>query len=218
MNDPALEPNVEPAVPSFETDKSGGAAFDCASFSMTPAASSPAFEMMSSVRSTPLSAFEISWPPAPEYSALIQTVEPSYLLASTPIWPPLAAAASMIWSHVTGWLMSMPAFSTNDLRDQSTCVFDQNGKTTSLPPQVAAAVAPLKDWSVSCDCMSSGIGAKNPASANSAVNGGSIDIRSMPESCAASRLASWMRCWLASCGRTCVLIVYFLFFLSLGVF
>src|SRR3954451_14361842 len=113
----------------------------------------------------------------------------------------------MIWSHVTGWLMSMPAFSTDDLRYQSTCVFDQNGKTTSLPPQVAAAVAPLKDWSVSCDCMSSGIGAKNPASANSAVNGGSIDIRSMPESCAASRLASWMRCWLASCGRTCVLIV-----------
>ena len=104
----------------------------------------------------------------------------------------------MIWSQVTGWDMSMPAFSTKDLRYQSTCVFDQNGNATSWPPQVAAADAPLNDWSVSWACMSSGIGARNPASANSAVNGGSSDIRSMPESCAASRRASWMRCWLES--------------------
>ena len=46
----------------------------------------------------------------------------------------------MIWSQVTGLLMSMPAFSTKDFRYQSTWVFDQNGATTSLPSQVAASV------------------------------------------------------------------------------
>src|SRR5690349_13723662 len=50
----------------------------------------------------------------------------------------------MIWSQVTGWDMSRPAFSTKDLRYQSTWVLDQNGKTTSLSSHVAASIAPLK--------------------------------------------------------------------------
>ena len=114
----------------------------------------------------------------------------------------------MISSHVTGWLMSSPAFSTKDLRYQSTCVFDQNGAATSSPSQVAAVVAPLKDCSSSFVARSCGILARYPALANSAVYGGSRLIRSMLVSCAASRRASWMRCWLASCGSTCVSIVY----------
>ncbi len=63
----------------------------------------------------------------------------------------------MIWSHVTGWLMSMPAFWTKDFRYQSTWVLDQNGATTILPFQVAAAVAPLKDCCVRLSCSACGI-------------------------------------------------------------
>ena len=63
--------------------------------------------------------------------------------------PSFFAAASMIWSHVTGLLMSIPAFLTKDLRYQSTWVLDQNGATTSWPFQVAASTAPLKDWALS---------------------------------------------------------------------
>src|SRR3954465_1837300 len=114
----------------------------------------------------------------------------------------------MIWSQVTGWFMSMPAFLTKDLRYQSTWVLDQNGATTILPFQVAAAVAPLKDCCVSLSWRSWGIGARNPAFENSAVKGGSMLMMSMPESCAASRRASWIRCSLASWGSTCVVILY----------
>ena len=114
----------------------------------------------------------------------------------------------MIWSHVTGCDMSRPAFSTKDLRYQRTCVLDQNGKTTSLSFHVAASIAPLKvPCSSSLALASCGTSARKPASANSAVNGGSMDIRSIEGSLAASRRASWMRCWPASCGRTCVEIV-----------
>ena len=140
--------------------------------------------------------------------ALIQTEYPSYLLAWTPIWPPFLDAVVMIWSHVTGLFMSMPAFSTKDLRYQSTWVLDQNGKTTSLSFQVPAATAPLNDCCFSWSCTSCGIGARKPALDISAVNGGSRLIRSMPESCAASRRASWTRCWVASCGSTWVAILY----------
>src|SRR5690349_17859646 len=115
----------------------------------------------------------------------------------------------MIWSHVTGWDMSIPAFSTKDLRYQSTWVLDQNGKTTSLSSHVAASIAPLKvPWSSSCAFASCGSSARKPASANSAVNGGSSDIRSIAGSLAARRRDSWMRCWLESCGSTWVVIMY----------
>ena len=114
----------------------------------------------------------------------------------------------MIWSQVTGWLMSMPAFWTNDFRYQSTCVLDQNGATTSWPFHVAAAVAPLKDCCLSVSWRLWGSGARKPAFENSAVKGGSMLMMSMPESSAASRRASWIRCSLASWGSTCVLILY----------
>src|SRR6476661_1394964 len=130
-NDPASEAKVEAAVPSLETDRSGGAALESASSWMTFAASSPAWELTSTVALSPFWASEISCPPAPAIRALIQTTYPSYLLAWTPILPPLSEAALMIWSQVTGCDMSRPAFWTNDLRYHSTCVFDQNGKTTT---------------------------------------------------------------------------------------
>src|SRR3954447_11667265 len=114
----------------------------------------------------------------------------------------------MIWSQVTGLFMSTPAFCTKDFRYQSTWVFDQNGATTSLPSQVAAAVAPLNDCCSSLSWRSCGMGARKPAFANSALNGGSMLMMSMPESSAANRRASWIRCSLASCGSTWVVIVY----------
>src|SRR3954452_6070075 len=114
----------------------------------------------------------------------------------------------MIWSQVTGLLMSMPAFCAKDFRYQSTWVFDQNGATTSSPSQVAAAVAPLNDCCSSLSWRSCGMGARKPAFANSALNGGSMLMMSMPESSAANRRASWIRCSLASCGSTWVVIVY----------
>src|SRR3954452_24869132 len=104
--------------------------------------------------------------------------------------------------------MLSPAFWAKDLRYQSTWVLDQNGATTILPFQVAAAVAPLKDCCVSLSCRLWGSGARKPAFENSAVNGGSMLMMSMPESLAASRRASWIRCSLASWGSTCVVIVY----------
>ena len=79
-------------------------------------------------------------------------------------------AASMIWSHVTGFDMSSPALSTKDLRYQRTWVLDQNGKTTSLSFHVASSIAP---WKVPCFSSwafaSWGTSARKPASANSAV-------------------------------------------------
>ena len=100
----------------------------------------------------------------------------------------------MIWSQVTGSSMLMPAFSTKDFRYHNTWTLDQNGKTTSSSSQVAEATAPSKDCSSRLDWTSSGISARNPALANSAVYGGSRLIRSMPGSFAASRRASWIRC------------------------
>ena len=66
----------------------------------------------------------------------------------------------MIWLQVTGLLMSMPAFWTKDLRYHSTWVLDQNGATTSLPFQVAAARALRKDCLRRVEARSGGIGAR----------------------------------------------------------
>src|SRR3954449_4686024 len=127
MKAPWGVPKVAPAWPSWEIDRSGGAALELARSATTLAASTPAWLLIVTSASTPLAASVIRVPPAPETRALIQTTYPSYLLACTATVPPLSAAALMIWSQVTGWLMSRPAFSTNDLRYQSTWVFDQNG-------------------------------------------------------------------------------------------
>ena len=108
--------------------------------------------------------------------------------------PSFFAAASMIWSHVTGLLMSIPAFWTNDLRYQSTWVLDQNGATTSWSFQVAASTAPLKDCVLSLSWKVLGIAARKPAFANSAVYGGSMLMMSISGSSAASRRETWMRC------------------------
>src|SRR4051794_38130188 len=127
MKAPLAAPKAVPAWPSWEIVRSGGAALELASSLITLAASSPALLLMSTLASTPFEASEMREPPAPETRALIHTTYPSYLLACTATVPPLSEAALMIWSHVTGWLMSRPAFSTNDLRYQSTWVFDQKG-------------------------------------------------------------------------------------------
>ena len=83
---------------------------------------------MSIFASLPASLSEMMSPPAPWMSALMSTTYASYLLAWTPTVPPLSAAASMIWSQVTGWVMSSPAASARDLRYQSTWVLAHCGK------------------------------------------------------------------------------------------
>ena len=50
----------------------------------------------------------------------------------------------MIWSHVTGWVMSRPAASATDLRYQRTWVLAHSGATTSWPPHDAPSMAPWR--------------------------------------------------------------------------
>jgi hypothetical protein len=73
MNEPWDPPNVPPAVPSLDTDRSAGAAGECARVSMIFAAVSPAGESTSRVRLMPLSVLVAIAPPAPAIKALIQT-------------------------------------------------------------------------------------------------------------------------------------------------
>ena len=73
MKEPCSEPNVAPAVPSLETDRSGGEAFEPASFSMMAAAARPASESTPSFASTPWSVSVAIDPPAPSIKALSQT-------------------------------------------------------------------------------------------------------------------------------------------------
>src|SRR3954447_1676563 len=208
MKAPFGPPKVAPAVPSVETERSGGAALEGASSWITLAAASPAGELIVMGALMPFSASLMMLPPAPEISALIHTTQPSYLLACTATVPPFWSAFWMICCQVTGLFMSMPDFWTNDLRYHRIWVLDQNGATTSWFFQVAAAVAPLNAWFFHLDCRSCGIFARYPAFENSAVYGGSMLIRSMVLSPAASRRASWIRCWPASCGNTWVSMLY----------
>jgi hypothetical protein len=108
----------------------------------------------------------------------------------------------MIWSHVTGRVMSRPARSASDLRNHSTWVLAHSGAATSRSSQVAPATAPASVASVSEAASSSGSGSRNPASANSAVNTGSRLISAIEESSATSRRSSWMRCSVALCGSS----------------
>ena len=194
-----------PRCPRWRPTGRPGRPRSAASFSMiTAAASPPARESMSIVASAP---FSVSVGDLAA-GAGDQGVDPddvALVLVGLDRRPcrRSRAAASMIWSHVTGWLMSMPAFSTKDLRYHSTWVLDQNGSDHELVlPGGGVDRARRRTARVSWSCRSCGISARKPALANSAVNGGSRLIRSMPGSSAASRRASWIRCWLASCGST----------------
>ena len=120
----------------------------------------------------------------------------------------LLAAASMTWSQVTGLVMSSPAFSVSDFRNQSTWVLAQSGATTSRSSQVAPSIAPCSVPRVISRATSSGIGARKSAAANSAVNTGSRLISVMDESSATSRRSSWTRCSVALCGSSSVSTVY----------
>ena len=66
----------------------------------------------------------------------------------------------MIWSQVTGLVMSRPAFSAKDFRYHSTWVFAQNGAATSLSSQVAPWTAPLSDSLDSDAASSAGSGSR----------------------------------------------------------
>src|SRR4028119_1689673 len=89
---------------------------------------------------SPLSSMKL--PPADSSSALNHTMRDSdrrpWALTSTSC----DAAASTIWSQVTGWLMSRPAASATDWRYQRSWVFAQKGIATSSPSQVDACRAP----------------------------------------------------------------------------
>src|SRR4029079_326838 len=119
-----------------------------------------------------------------------------------------AWAAAMTWSHATGFVMSRPAFWATLLRYHSSWVLAQNGTATSLPFHLAPSTAALTVSSVKPASRFAGTGARKPASANSATNTGSMLIRSMPESLAASRRSSCWRWSLALLGSSWTLMVY----------
>ncbi len=81
-------------------------------------------------------------------------------------------------------------------------MFAQNGTVTSSSFHVAPAIAPATTSSVTRSWTSSGMGARNPGSASSGMNGGSRLMRSIEASFAASRRASCSRWAPASRGST----------------
>ena len=85
------------------------------------------------------------WPPADSMRALSHTVSDSARMPCAPMSFSWSWAALMIWSQVTGCVMSSPAASATDLRYQSSCVLAQNGTATSLSFQVEPSIAPLDD-------------------------------------------------------------------------
>ena len=100
-------------------------------------------------------------------SALAHTMSDS----ARPPWAatcvPFADAASMIWSHVTGFERSRPMSATSDLRYQSSWVLAQNGTVTRLPCHDAPSTADGTTPSVTRAATPGGTGARKPASANS---------------------------------------------------
>ena len=81
-------------------------------------------------------------------------------------------------------------------------MFAHIGTAASLPFQVAPVTAGSTAPSVSARAWSSGIGARNPASANSATKTGSRLMRSIDSSSAASRRSSCSRWSLALLGSS----------------
>src|SRR3954467_14951033 len=114
----------------------------------------------------------------------------------------------MSCSQVTGLLMSSLAALAALLRYQSSWVLAQNGTATSEPFHFDASIAALTVSLVKPATMFRGTGARNPASANSATNTGSMLMRSMPESLAASRRSSCWRWSLALLGSSCTRMAY----------
>src|SRR3954453_11035214 len=103
----------------------------------------------------------------------------------------------MIWSHVTGLVMSRPADLASDLRYQSSWVLAQNGAATSLPFQGEACTEGFTMSWVNVPLELSGTSARKPASANSATNTGSRLMIEIDESLAARRVTSCCRWALA---------------------
>ena len=173
----------------------------------TSAAARPASESMpSSMSFGGASGVSRISPPAEAIRAFTQTVRDSASAPWTPSCRSFSSATSMIWSHVTGSLMSRPASSTTDSRYQSSWVFAQNGTVTSSSFQLAESTAPCTMPSVSCS--SSGTGARKPGSASSGMKGGSRLMMSRERSLAASRRASCSRCDAASRGSSVVSMRY----------
>ena len=109
----------------------------------------------------------------------------------------------MIWSHVTGSRAGLiPAAWATDFRNHSSCVLAQNGAPISRPFQVPDSIGPERAPAVSSWASASVYGRRNPASANSGMNGGSRLMRSIDASLAARRRTSCSRCDVASLGRT----------------
>ena len=146
--------------------------------------------------------------PPPSMSALSHTVMDSARAPWTARSLSWLRAASISWSHVTGWDMSSPAASATDLRYQSSCVLAQNGTVTSSSFQLAAASAPSRALSFAYACISSGTGARKPGSASSGTNGGSRDMMSIDVSPAARRRVSCSRWEAASVGSMDVSTLY----------
>src|SRR5687768_14374227 len=115
----------------------------------------------------------------------------------------------MTRSHVTGPAAgSIPARAEADLRYQSSWELAQNGAATTRPSQVAPSTGPLRTPSVRPAASPAEKGRRNPASANSATNGGSRLMRAIDRSSAANRRTSCSRWPEASLGRVDTLMRY----------
>src|SRR5438132_11994080 len=115
----------------------------------------------------------------------------------------------MTWSQVTGpWAGSGPPRAGADLRYHSSCELAQNGAATRRPFQVAPSTGPARTPAVNPVASSAVNGRRNPASANSATNGGSRLMTAIERSLAASRRTSCSRCPDASLGSVDTVIRY----------
>jgi hypothetical protein len=106
-------------------------------------------------------------PPPDSTRALTHTVSdsPRTPCAAICVWA--RDAAWMIWSQVTGLLMSRPIPATADLRYQRSWVLAQNGTATRRPCQVEASIELGNRSSRAAASTAGGIGARKPACANS---------------------------------------------------
>src|SRR6478735_1055323 len=140
MNDPRSPWNLVSDAGSSSLGSPGPPTPDVPISPMMRAASVPASDSSPSwISSAGASGLSSTWPPPPSTSALIHTVSDSAFAPCTASSASWSCAASMIWSHVTGPLMSSPAASATDLRYQRSWVFAQNGIATSSSFHVEAA-------------------------------------------------------------------------------
>src|SRR5258706_14085838 len=108
----------------------------------------------------------------------------------------------MTWSQVTGpWAGSSPPRAAADLRYHSSWELAQNGADTRRPFQVAPSTGPARTPAVNPVASPAVNGRRNPASANSATNGGAGPLTALQRASAGPPGANRSPCPPAALGR-----------------